>query len=144
MAQFGPPAGSPAPVFTYNSLATSSITSLYGQRIQMSWQPQVASISSTVAAAAMVPAVVADRGPVTAERFFTFFTDQLRNPHTRADYHRDCLSFFAWCQGRGLEFAAIKSFHVSAYLEYLLRTKSKSSVKQHLAAIRMLYDWLSI
>jgi site-specific recombinase XerC len=32
--------------------------------------------------------------------------------------------------------------HVAAYVEQLGRTHSKPTVKQHLAAIRMLFDWL--
>ncbi|HWZ52320.1 MAG TPA: tyrosine-type recombinase/integrase [Granulicella sp.] len=32
--------------------------------------------------------------------------------------------------------------HVAAYVEQLGRTHSKSTVKQHLAGIRMLFDWL--
>ena len=36
----------------------------------------------------------------------------------------------------------IKSFHVSAYIEELALTHEAPSVKQHLATIRMLFDWL--
>lgn len=32
--------------------------------------------------------------------------------------------------------------HVAAYVEQLGRTHSKTTVKQHLAAIRMVFDWL--
>jgi site-specific recombinase XerD len=92
-----------------------------------------------------VPAVVAERGAKASERFVTFFTDHIRNPNTRRAYHRAVLDFFDWCESRGLDFVAIKSFHVSAYIEWLLKGgKSKSSVKQILAAIRMLYDWLIV
>ena len=34
--------------------------------------------------------------------------------------------------------------HVAVFVEQLGRTLSAASVKQHLAAIRMLYDWLVI
>jgi hypothetical protein len=33
-----------------------------------------------------VPAVIAADGPKAAERFFTFFTDNIRNKNTRAAY----------------------------------------------------------
>ncbi len=71
-------------------------------------------------------------------------TDNIRNPNTREAYHRNVLDFFAWCEKRGLDFATIESFHVSGYIEELMKRKSASSVKQALAAIRMLYDWLII
>ena len=34
--------------------------------------------------------------------------------------------------------------HVAAYIEQLGKTRSAPSVKQHLAAIRMLFDWLVV
>jgi hypothetical protein len=33
-----------------------------------------------------LPAVIADLGDKAAERFFTFFTDNIPNPNTRAAY----------------------------------------------------------
>ena len=92
-----------------------------------------------------VPAVVLDATENAAERFVTFFTDNIRNPHSRRAYHKRVLDFFDWCDEQRLDFTDIKSFHVSAYIEYLLaQGKSKSYVKQALAAIRMLFDWLII
>src|ERR1035438_3015160 len=35
-----------------------------------------------------------------------------------------------------------RSIHVAAYIEHLMTTRAKPTVKQHLAAIRMLFDWL--
>jgi integrase/recombinase XerD len=34
--------------------------------------------------------------------------------------------------------------HVAAYVEQLGKTHSAPSVKQHLAAVRMLFDWLVV
>ena len=34
----------------------------------------------------ILPAVIADQGDKAAERFFTFFTDTISNPNTRAAY----------------------------------------------------------
>jgi site-specific recombinase XerD len=42
------------------------------------------------------------------------------------------------------ELADIEPVHVAAYMEALQETASKPTVKQHLAAIRMLFDWLII
>ncbi len=96
------------------------------------------------AAAAIVPAVIAQFGERASERFFTFFVDNIRNPNTRAAYYRNARRFFAHCGDRGLELRDIKSYHVSAYIEELAQTMAPPSVKQHLAAIRMLYDWMVV
>jgi site-specific recombinase XerD len=91
-----------------------------------------------------VPQVVARHSQRAAIRFLTFFTDTIRNANTRTAYHRNACQFFLWCEQRGLDFDRIKSFHISAYIEGLLGCRAKSSVKQHLASLRMLYDWLVV
>src|SRR6516165_6131743 len=93
-------------------------------------------------AAVPIPAIIAGEGPEAAERFLTFFTDTIRNPNTRAAYYRNARRFFHWCETRGHALRQIKSYHVSAYIEELSRTHEAPSVKQHLAAMRMLFDWL--
>ncbi len=95
-------------------------------------------------AATIVPAVIAQFGERASERFFTFFVDNIRNPNTRAAYYRNARRFFTWCGDRGLELKEIKSYHVSAYVEELGQTMAAPSVKQHLATIRMLYDWMIV
>jgi integrase len=98
----------------------------------------------------VLPAIIADQGDKAAERFFTFFTDQIPNPNTRAVYYRNALRFFAWTHAKGLCLTAIKSYHVSTYLADLTATRRKQppapastpTVKQHLATLRMLFDWL--
>jgi site-specific recombinase XerD len=50
--------------------------------------------------------------------------------------------FLSWCERRGLALSGIQPVHVAAYIEQ--HTGSKPTVKQHLAAIRMLFDWLVI
>ncbi len=105
-----------------------------------------------------VPALILKLGADAAGRFLTYFTDNIRNVHTRRAYHRWVLYFFDWCDHQGLDFQAVQSFHVSAFIEGLLSDQAqnivpdkrdegpygKSSVKQALAAVRMLYDWLII
>jgi integrase/recombinase XerD len=89
-----------------------------------------------------IPAVIADEGAEASERFFTFFTDTIRNKNTRLAYYRNALRFFAWAERRGLALTAIKSYHVSAYIEELAVNLAAPSVKQHLATLKMLFDWL--
>jgi integrase/recombinase XerD len=50
--------------------------------------------------------------------------------------------FLAWCEGRGLELRQIEPVIVAAYIERLTQERAPQTVKQHLAAIRMLFDWL--
>jgi hypothetical protein len=51
-------------------------------------------------------------------------------------------SFFDWCAAYGLELTAVRPFHVSAWIEDF--PGSKPTVKQKLAAVRMLYDFLVV
>jgi site-specific recombinase XerD len=89
-----------------------------------------------------VPATIANAGQRAGLRFIEFFTANIRNPNTRRAYHRSCTDFFRWCQTRELELDQISPTHVATYIELLMKTHSKPTVKQHLAAIRMLFDWL--
>jgi site-specific recombinase XerC len=60
-------------------------------------------------------------------------------------YYRAVCSFFAWVEQHRIgELADIEPVHVAAYIEGLQATAAKLTVKQHLAAIRMLFDWLII
>ncbi len=81
--------------------------------------------------------------PQGDRRFWEFFTVNIRNPNTRRAYFKAVEGFAAWCESRGLEdLAGVTPMHVAAYVEQLGQTHSKPTVKQHLAAIRMLFDWL--
>lgn len=55
-------------------------------------------------------------------------------------YARAISSFLGWCDGRGIELQDIRPVTVAAYIEG--HSGSKPTVKQHLAAIRMLFDYL--
>jgi site-specific recombinase XerD len=90
----------------------------------------------------LLPAVIADAGDQAAKRFVEFFTATIRNPHTRRAYAKATGDFFAWCERHHLALPAIEPLHVAAYVELITREKSAPTVKQHLAAIRMLFDWL--
>jgi site-specific recombinase XerD len=54
------------------------------------------------------------------------------------------LEFFRWCESSGLALDQIGPVHVAAYIERLGKDLSRPSVKQQLAAIRMLFDWLVV
>lgn len=64
-------------------------------------------------------------------------------PNTRAAYARALHPFLAWCEKHGLALENIDPVFVATYVELLLKDgRSKPTVKQHLAAIRMLLDWM--
>jgi site-specific recombinase XerD len=93
----------------------------------------------------VVPAMVADLGEHAALRFIDFFTANIRNPNTRAAYAVAVRGFFRWLEARGIhELGAVRTHHVSAYVEMLTRSYKAPTVKQHLAAIRMLFGWLIV
>ena len=90
-----------------------------------------------------LPDIVLRAGPQAAERTVEFFTAQIRNPHTRAAYGAAVMRFFAWCDARGLELAQISPIAVATYIEELQQSGYRApTIKQHLAAIRRLFDWL--
>jgi site-specific recombinase XerD len=88
--------------------------------------------------------VVGDAGERASWRYVEFFTANINNPHTRRAYARACARFFAWCERRGLTLAAIRPFDVAAWVKELQEKHATPGVKQQLAAVRMLFDWLII
>jgi integrase len=77
-------------------------------------------------------------------RYVEFFTANIRNPNTRRAYARACARFFAWCEARGLALATIRPHDVATYIEERQATHSAPDVKQQLAAVRMMFDWLIV
>ena len=92
---------------------------------------------------ALVPALIARAGGGAALRFLEFFTVNIRNSNTRDACGRDAGTFLRWCEGQGItSLAEVLPVHVAAYIEQLQCTLAAPTVKQHLACIRMLFDWL--
>lgn len=87
------------------------------------------------------PALIAAADEHTRERFFEFFAAQIRNRDTRAAYLQAAHQFFAWCDEHSLELRQIRPLHVAAYIEAKQRELSPPSRKQHLAGLRMLFNW---
>jgi site-specific recombinase XerD len=89
-----------------------------------------------------VPAIYAPE-PAVARRTLEFFAVNIRNPNTRKAYARAAADFASWC---GLQHISdvrqVQPVHVAAYIEGL--QIAAPSVKQRLAALRMLFDWLVI
>ena len=89
-----------------------------------------------------VPPLIAAAGEPAVRRYSEFFLVSLTNAHTRRAYARACRSFFQWCGHRGLQIETIRPHDVSAYVQTMSSELSPQSVRQSLAAIRMLFDWL--
>ncbi len=94
------------------------------------------------AAGPTVPALFAAHSERAARRLIEFFTAEIQNPNTRAAYARAVVRFDRWCQGHGFRLEELTPVHVAAYVEELGRGLSKPTVKQHLAALKMLGDYL--
>jgi site-specific recombinase XerD len=92
----------------------------------------------------IVPALIADAGDAAGWRYVEFFTANINNPNTRRAYARACAQFFVWCETRGATLSSIRPFDVAAWVNQLQEKHVAAGVKQQLAAVRMLFDWLVI
>ena len=95
--------------------------------------------------ASRLPDLVASAGDRAGVRFVEFFTANIRNPHTRRAYARAVNDFLAWCATAGtLSITDIQPVHVATWIEAQTRKCSAPTVKQQLAALRHLFDWLVV
>jgi site-specific recombinase XerD len=95
------------------------------------------------ARAARVPTLVRVAGDQAGLRFLEFFAATIRNPHTRRAYGRAVGEFLSWCEAAGVpSLAAVRPLHVAAWVEARTRELAAPTVKQQLAAVRHLFDWL--
>jgi site-specific recombinase XerD len=91
-----------------------------------------------------VPPVIMRAGPRATRRFVEFFTANIRNRNTRLAYARAVGHFLDWCADRRFTLDTIEPVVVAAYIEELGLVHARPTVKQHLAALRMLFDWLVV
>jgi integrase/recombinase XerD len=89
-----------------------------------------------------VPRLIAVSGEKASKRFIEFFTANIPNRNTRQAYARAVGQFLAWCDRRKFTLETIEPIVIAAYIEQ--HRGSKPTVKQHLAAVRMLFDWLVV
>ena len=94
----------------------------------------------------VLPAILTSAGDDAVTRFAEYFTVHIQNPHTRRAYFRNAVDVPPLVRGPAAirDLKAIKPMTVAAYIEQLQQTHAKPSIKQHLATIRMLFDWLVI
>ncbi len=100
------------------------------------------SLDLAIVSTDQVPALYAPE-PAVARRTLEFFAVNIRNPNTRKAYARGVADFSSWCERHGLrDVRLVQPLHVAAYIEGL--QLAAPSVKQRLAALRMLFDWLVV
>jgi integrase/recombinase XerD len=92
----------------------------------------------------ILPALIERAGKRTLLRFAEFLSVHIPNANTRQAYARALKSFLGWREQCGVtEIAAVQPLHVAGYREVRRQQGySVSTVKQHVAAIRELFDWL--
>jgi len=89
------------------------------------------------------PVLVIVAGERASVRFLEFFASAIRNPHTRRAYARAAGDFLSWCAGAGVtSITGVQPLHVATWIERQTQTSSAPTVKQQLAALRHLFDWL--
>lgn len=91
-----------------------------------------------------LPRLITDAGEKATWRFINFFTAEIENDNTRAAYFRAVRQFDAWCETKGFGLEQLQPFIVAAYTKEMKETRHPQTVKQHLAALRMLFDSMVI
>ena len=105
--------------------------------------PAVAGSASV--AVGIVPAAVASAGDVGRRAWLDFFAAQIRNRNTRQAYARAAHRLFDWLAEHGINNVAdIEPVHIAVWVEERMREASRPTVKQELAGIRSLFDWLTV
>src|SRR5580704_1998247 len=88
-----------------------------------------------------LPSAIGRAGEAAAWRFVEFFAATIRNRNTRAAYAQAVMQFFAWCEKHRIyRLEEIKPVVIAAYIAN--HPVAAPTVKQDLAAIRMLFDFL--
>jgi len=93
---------------------------------------------------AQVPVLFRDAGEQAWLKFIEFFTARIRNRNTREAYARAARQFSEWCVAHRLTLHQLSPFLVAAYIEDLGAAYARPTVKQHLAVLRMLFDFLVV
>ena len=104
---------------------------------------------------ALVPTLIENAGRKAKRKFVEFFTTKIENDNTRAAYAEAVDRFLHWCTTQGLSIETIEPTLVALYFKkhcpetrpYKAYSKptltAKSTKKQHLAAVRQMFDHLT-
>ena len=91
-----------------------------------------------------LPSLFVDAGEQAWRKYVEFLTANIRNRNTRDAYARAIGRFSVWCERKKIALHQVSPFLVAAYVEDLGTQVSVPTVKQHLAALRMLGDYLVV
>ena len=89
-----------------------------------------------------LPVIIRRAGPEAERRTIEFFETGIANRNTRQAYAQAVMRFMTWCEDRNLELGDITVFTVTAYTDEMTREYAARTVRQHLGAIRGLFDHL--
>lgn len=112
------------------------------------WQPETFCIGEAMPQPEDIAGLVALPHALTAKQaeatatIEEFFIATLRNPYTRTAYLRACRQFFRWCRSAGVGLDGITPALIGRYLDGF--PGSVPTAKQHLAALRGLFDLLVV
>jgi site-specific recombinase XerC len=101
-------------------------------------------VPETAGGAAGLPSLIARAGGSAEKRFIEFFAAQIRNRNTREANLRAVRDFLGWAEDAAgiADLGDIEPVHVAAWVELKTCSYEAQSVKQQLAALRHLCDWL--
>jgi integrase/recombinase XerD len=71
-----------------------------------------------------------------------FFRGALPNANTRRSYSVAVRRFLKWCASKNIALEYIVPVTINAYIQEITVDLSSSTVRLHLTAVRMLFDWL--
>ena len=91
-------------------------------------------------AADLIPSSAESNRAKTAETLLNILEGRIRNSNTRNAYKIAWRAFFTFCSEYKLELDRVKSYHFGLWLKR--HTGSVATQRQHLAAVRLLFDHL--
>ena len=91
-----------------------------------------------------IPTIISGAGEKALLSFVNYFTAEIPNPNTRAAYLQAWREFGKWAEGRGVRLEEVRPFMLAAYREELGKRYHVRSVKQHLSALRRLFDQMVV
>ena len=91
-----------------------------------------------------LPALISVAGERARTRYVEFFAAEIRNTNTRAAYRHAVEQFLGWMETLGVDLLDVAPLHVAVYIEKLCTVRSAPTVKQHLAGLRSLFDYLVV
>ena len=88
----------------------------------------------------LLPGTSESKRVKTAETLLNILEGRIRNKSTRSAYKTAWRSFFAFCSEYKLDLYRVKPYHFGLWLKR--HTGSVATQRQHLAAVRLLFDHL--